>query len=141
MSDFNKYSIIELPRNVVVGHKVLPGIPKDCKRLGLPKSVFLVVDEVTKDIAGLEVEGYLQDAGFDTDMVTIKEADADTIQSVEELAREFTARFEANHCPDLIHLDLSAPSASEEYQARGLKSQCEEYIRWAASRAVELLSE
>jgi len=88
MSDFSKYSIIELPRNVVVGHGVLSGIPRDCKRLGLPKSALLVVDEVTRKIAGLEIEGYLQDAGYETDMVIMKEADAETIQTVEELANE-----------------------------------------------------
>ena len=88
MSDFSKYSIIELPRNVVVGHGVLSGIPRDCKRLGLPKSALLVVDEVTRKIAGLEIEGYLQDAGYETDMAIMKEADAETIQTVEELANE-----------------------------------------------------
>lgn len=93
MSDFNKYSIIELPRSVIIGHGVLSGIPKDCERLGLAKSAFLVVDEVTKEIAGLEIEGYLQDAGYDTDMVTVKEADSETIETVEELAREFNAGF------------------------------------------------
>ena len=93
MTEFEKFSVIELPRNVVVGHDVLKGIPKDCDRLGLPKSVLLVVDEVTKDIAGLEVEGYLQDAGFDNDMVTIKEADWETIETVGDMAREIEAGF------------------------------------------------
>jgi len=93
MSDFKKYSIIELPRNVVVGHGVLPGIPKDCKRLGLPKSALLVADEVTKKIAGIEIEGYLQDAGYDVDLITINEADADTIESVEMIARENNTGF------------------------------------------------
>lgn len=93
MSDFSKYSVIELPRNVVVGHGVLAGIPRDCGRLCLPKSALLVADEVTREIAGLEVEGYLQDAGYDTDMIIIKEADAETIQAVEMLARENDAGF------------------------------------------------
>ena len=88
MSDFSKYRVMELPRNVIIGHGVLPGIPKDCKRLGLPKSALLVVDEVTKKIAGIEIEGYLQDAGFDVDMVSIGEADAETIAEVEEQAKE-----------------------------------------------------
>ncbi|MCK5397133.1 MAG: NAD(P)-dependent glycerol-1-phosphate dehydrogenase, partial [Thermoplasmata archaeon] len=53
-----------------------------------PKSALLVVDEVTKKIAGIEIEGYLQDAGFDVDMVSIGEADAETIAEVEEQAKE-----------------------------------------------------
>ena len=57
------------------------------------------------------------------------------------LTAEFSAKFEAHHCPDLIQLDLSLPDASEQYHARELKSQCEVYIRWAAARAAELLSE
>ena len=93
MSDFSKYRVMELPRNVVVGHGVLPGIPKDCKRLGLPKSALLVVDEVTKKIAGLEIEGYLQDAGYDVDMFIIKEADSETIESVQNQALENYAGF------------------------------------------------
>lgn len=93
MSEFQKYSVIELPRNVVVGHKVLEGIPKDCERLDLPLAAFLVVDEMTRDIAGLEVEGYLQDAGYQTDMAIIKEADSENIERIEELAREHNAGF------------------------------------------------
>ncbi len=93
MSGFSKFSVIELPRNVVVGHGVLPGIPRDCERLGLPNSALIVADEVTREIAGLEIEGYLQDAGHDVEMVTIKEADSETIDMVGDLAREHNSGF------------------------------------------------
>ena len=51
----------------------------------------------------------------------------------------FSEQFEHTHCPDLIQLDLKSPDASEQYQARGLKSQCEGYIRQVTERTVELL--
>ena len=62
-------------------------------------------------------------------------------RQTQSLVKEFSTRFEAHHCPDLIHLDLSLPDASEQYQIRELKTQCEVYIRWAAGRAAVLLSE
>ena len=88
MSDFSKYKIMELPRNVVVGHDVLSGIPENCARLGLPRSVLIVADEITKKIAGLEIETLLKVAGFNVEMVCIKEADADTVTAVQNQAEE-----------------------------------------------------
>lgn len=51
----------------------------------------------------------------------------------------FKQEFKHTNCPDLLQLDLKSPDASEQYQARGLKSQCEGYIREVTARTVELL--
>ena len=56
-----------------------------------------------------------------------------------KLIQEFEERFENKNCPDLIHLQLGTPEASAEYQARGLKPQCEQYIRQLTRQTVELL--
>jgi glycerol-1-phosphate dehydrogenase [NAD(P)+] len=86
MSDFSKYKIMELPRNVVVGHGVLSGIPEICTKLALPHNALIVADDITKKIAGLEIEAALRDAGYNVDMVCIKEADADTVTSIQSQA-------------------------------------------------------
>ena len=93
MSDFSKYKVMELPRNVVVGHGVLPGIPENCTRLALPRSALLVADDITKKIAGLEIEALLSDAGYDVDIVCIKEADADTVTAIQNRAIEMKNAF------------------------------------------------
>jgi len=86
MQEFSKYKTMELPRAVVVGHGVLPSIPETCGRIGLPKSVLIVADKVTKGIAGDEISRILADAGYSVDAVMVSEADADTVGTVQELA-------------------------------------------------------
>ncbi len=86
MSEFNKYKITELPRNVVAGHDVLPGIPEHCARLGLPDSVLIVADEVTRKIAAQGILDSFKDKGFDADIICITEADSETVSTVREIA-------------------------------------------------------
>jgi len=93
MSDFSKSKIMELPRSVVVGHDVLDQIPDVCIKLGFPKNGLIVADEMTRSIAGNAVKDFLQDSGFTTDIVMIKEADDDTVKTVEELAGEADTGF------------------------------------------------
>lgn len=88
MPDFSKYKVMELPRSVVVGHGVLPAIPENCIRLGLPDTALLVSDEVTRRIAGRDIEKLLADEGFEVESVTVAEADSETIGSVQEKALE-----------------------------------------------------
>jgi C_GCAxxG_C_C family probable redox protein len=56
------------------------------------------------------------------------------------LMDHFDRTFKARTCPDLIHIQLGTPAASEEYAARGLSSQCEQYIREVTKRTIELLA-
>lgn len=55
------------------------------------------------------------------------------------LINSFQEHFEHLTCPELIQLDLGKPGAGEEYQARGLSKQCEQYVRTATQLAVEML--
>ncbi|MFO7618092.1 MAG: NAD(P)-dependent glycerol-1-phosphate dehydrogenase [Thermoplasmata archaeon] len=86
MSEFSKYKITELPRNVVAGHDVLPGIPEHCLRLGLPKSVLIVADEVTRKIAAQAILDSFLEKGFEADIICIREADSETVSTVQEIA-------------------------------------------------------
>jgi hypothetical protein len=61
-------------------------------------------------------------------------------QKANLLMEAFTDKFDHKNCPDLILIQLGTPGSSVEYNARGLKSQCEEYIRETTSKTIELLS-
>lgn len=61
--------------------------------------------------------------------------------NTQALVNGFKEKFEHTKCPDLIQIQLGTPEASAEYQARGLSSQCEQYIRFTTQMAVELLAE
>ncbi len=93
MSDFSKYKTMELPRIVVVGHDVLPSIPENCLRLGLPASALIVADDVTRKIAGKEIAQLLGESGYNVETKVIKGADAGTVASVQELADEIGPAF------------------------------------------------
>lgn len=93
MTDFSKSKAMELPRLVIVGHDVLGEVPEACARLGLRDTGLIVVDEMTKQIAGNAVQEYLQDAGFETDMAVIKAADGHTVNTIEKMAKEMGAGF------------------------------------------------
>jgi glycerol-1-phosphate dehydrogenase [NAD(P)+] len=93
MSDFSKYKVMELPRNVVVGHGVIPSIPDNCTRLALPRTALIVADDITKKIAGNEIEAALKDAGYNVEMVCIREADADTVTTIQNRAVEIGPAF------------------------------------------------
>ena len=55
------------------------------------------------------------------------------------LMDNFSKKYGASNCPDLIHIQLGTPEASAAYQERGLKSQCEGYIREVTRKTIELL--
>ncbi len=56
-----------------------------------------------------------------------------------KLIENFEQTFQARNCPDLIHIQLGTPEASEAYQAQGLNKQCEQYIREVTRITTELL--
>jgi len=62
-------------------------------------------------------------------------------EKTRQLVKSFEDKFRHTKCPDLIQLQLGTPEASEQYRARGLNQQCEEYIRFVTHMAVELVQE
>jgi hypothetical protein len=61
-------------------------------------------------------------------------------QKANILVDGFKQEFKEIRCPDLIQIDLSSLDAKEEYETRGLKSQCEGYIRMVTEKAAILIS-
>jgi glycerol dehydrogenase-like iron-containing ADH family enzyme len=114
MSDFSKYKVMELPRNVVVGHGVIPSIPDNCTRLALPRTALIVADEITKKIAGLEIETALKDAGYNVEMICIKEADADTVTAIQGQAEELAPHSLPESVADVPSTSPNAPLSMPE---------------------------
>ena len=76
-------------------------------------------------------------------MVEGRRTNQDSRQSIygktRQLVNAFQDKFHATKCPDLLQLQLGTPEASAAYQARGLHTQCEIYIRQMTRLTVELL--
>lgn len=70
----------------------------------------------------------------------IKDSRDDLYQKANLLVEGFEQKFSHINCQNLIQLQLGTEEASNAYRTRGLKTQCEGYIRETASRTVELLS-
>jgi glycerol-1-phosphate dehydrogenase [NAD(P)+] len=58
---FDKSRWMQLPRDVVIGHDVLPQIPAVCQDLRLGSSALIISGKSTMDLAGERVRGYLDD--------------------------------------------------------------------------------
>jgi glycerol-1-phosphate dehydrogenase [NAD(P)+] len=58
---FDKSRWMQLPRDVVIGHDVLPQIPAVCNDLRLGTSALIISGKSTMDIAGERVRGFLDD--------------------------------------------------------------------------------
>jgi glycerol-1-phosphate dehydrogenase [NAD(P)+] len=81
--------LIQLPREILMGPRVLDRVGVLCERLGLEGRALVVADERTLEIAGRRVMEKLEDRGYETDYVLISEADMATTRRVERAARRF----------------------------------------------------
>ncbi|MEJ2757741.1 MAG: C-GCAxxG-C-C family protein [Anaerolineales bacterium] len=62
-------------------------------------------------------------------------------QKTQRLVDSFSGQFGDTYCTKLLQLQLGTREASQEYAARNLSVQCEDYVREAARMAVELIQE
>ena len=58
---FDKSKWMQLPRDVVIGHDVLPQLPKVCEDLGLGSSVLIITGSKTGEVAGRKVASILEE--------------------------------------------------------------------------------
>src|SRR6266705_2395167 len=82
---FSKTKVMELPRNVVVGHDALHTVGEVCQSLKLGKRALIVADETTMKIAGLIVEKDLAARKIRSSEFLIPDA---TIEQVGEVAEK-----------------------------------------------------
>ncbi|PSP63588.1 NAD(P)-dependent glycerol-1-phosphate dehydrogenase, partial [Halobacteriales archaeon QH_8_67_36] len=90
---FDKSTWIRLPRNVVVGHGVLPETLKAVEELHLTGRPLVVSSPTPYEVAGSRVVAQFADAGYDPDEIIIEEASFDAVQAVIAHAEEVDTGF------------------------------------------------
>lgn len=90
---FGKSTWIRLPRNVVVGHDVLDDVGDVVADTHLSGRALVVTSPTPKEVAGDRVRTELEEAGFQTDLITIEEAKFENVQRVVRQAESFEAGF------------------------------------------------
>ncbi len=88
VESFSKTKVMELPRNVVVGHGALHQVGEVCQALKLGKKALLVADETTRKIAGTTVEKELVARKIKTSVFLIPDATWEEVREGEERIRK-----------------------------------------------------
>jgi len=83
---FDKSRWMQLPRDVVIGHDVLPQIPAVCADLCLKGPAVVFSGTSTRDCAGARVASLLSER-FEVSTFSVKEISMDTIREAEESAK------------------------------------------------------
>ena len=85
---FSKSKIMELPRNVVVGHDAIQQVGEVCASLKLGRRALLVADKVTMDVAGDVVVEQLASRKIKTQTFLIPDATWEEVRGAEERIRK-----------------------------------------------------
>ncbi|MCL4332055.1 MAG: NAD(P)-dependent glycerol-1-phosphate dehydrogenase [Candidatus Thermoplasmatota archaeon] len=80
---FEKFKVMEFPREVLVGHNVLGNISDLVRKFGRKGSAFIITGETTYDIAGKEIEQTLVDSGVDCYVIRTGAASSENLEDVE----------------------------------------------------------
>ncbi len=80
--EFIKSKWMQLPREIYAGHDVLKNIGEMCLRLGMREKALIVTGETTWDVAGKEVLKYLEESGFDVDVIKTGAATVPNLEAV-----------------------------------------------------------
>ncbi len=86
--EFIKSKWMQLPREIYAGHDVLKNIGEMCLRLGMREKALIVTGEITWDVAGKEVLKYLEESGFDVDVIKTGAATVPNLEAVIKKAEE-----------------------------------------------------
>ncbi len=86
--EFIKSKWMQLPREIYAGHDVLKNIGEMCLRLGMREKAFIVTGETTWDVAGKEVLKYLEESGFDVDVIKTGAATVPNLEAVIKKAED-----------------------------------------------------
>ena len=85
---FSKSKIMELPRNVVVGHDAIQQVGEVCASLKLGRRALLVADKVTMDVAGETVVEQLASRKIKVQTFLIPDATWEEVRGAEERIRK-----------------------------------------------------
>ncbi|HEC82576.1 MAG TPA: NAD(P)-dependent glycerol-1-phosphate dehydrogenase [Thermoplasmatales archaeon] len=89
---FKKAKLMEFPRNVIVGHKVLEDIGALCDRINLEGKCLVVHDEITKKIAGEKVVS-LMSKEYEVEDIVVEKATVSEVRRVQRKAKKISADF------------------------------------------------
>ena len=90
---FEKSTWIRLPRNVVVGHAVLPRTVAAIDDLRLGDRLLLVTSPTPREVAARRLREQFEKAGYDVGITVIETASFETVTTVVDAAREHDADF------------------------------------------------
>jgi len=79
---------MELPRRVVVGRGVISMAGEICKGLGFSRAVLILTGPNTYNLAAKNVIDSMEDAGFNTEHLTVKESTLNSVQQAEARVEE-----------------------------------------------------
>jgi glycerol-1-phosphate dehydrogenase [NAD(P)+] len=80
--------LIQLPREVWMGPKVLQRVGEVCRRLCPGENAAVIADAKTFEIAGRKIEGQLKSQGYNTAHALISEADMATVERMRATFRK-----------------------------------------------------
>ena len=86
--EFEKFKTMQFPRDVYVGHGVLPNIVPVVSRYMKSGSILIITGNITYDLAGKEVGDLLREAAYDVQIVRTDKANSTNLKVIEEGARE-----------------------------------------------------
>jgi glycerol-1-phosphate dehydrogenase [NAD(P)+] len=84
---------MQLPRQIIAGHDVLPQVSQMVRDFGLKGTGLIVWGPHTRTLAGDTVAKSLSDAGYDLQTYEAGEATTDTVARAKEIAQESKASF------------------------------------------------
>jgi glycerol-1-phosphate dehydrogenase [NAD(P)+] len=90
---FKKSRTMQLPREIVAGHGVLPQISTMVRSFGLKGTGVIVWGPHTRTLAGEQVAQVLSDAGYDLQTCEVGDATGETVALAKDVAKESKATF------------------------------------------------
>ena len=88
--EFEKFKTMQFPRDVYVGHGVLPNIVPVVGRYMRAGSILVVTGNITYNLAGREIEALLTDSGYSVHVIKADKADISNLKNIEEEARDLS---------------------------------------------------
>ncbi len=90
---YEKSKLMKLPRNVLVGHKVIDRSGEMCRDLGLEGEVAVATGPNTRNIAGQWTADTLEEAGYSPTIIEIEEATHSYVDKTVEIGGETEISF------------------------------------------------
>ncbi|MEM0157578.1 MAG: NAD(P)-dependent glycerol-1-phosphate dehydrogenase [Thermoplasmataceae archaeon] len=88
--EFEKFKTMQFPRDVYVGHGVLPNIVPVVGRYMRVGSILIITGNITYNLAGKQIEEFLTDSDYSVHVIKADKADVSNLNSIEEEAKDLS---------------------------------------------------